>query len=68
MKKLEKELETTLIRRCHRSFMVNFEKVKMVRLTGTNLYIYLDSKTEQKIPVSRTYTEKVHEMINELSM
>lgn len=68
MKRLEKELEKTMIRRCHRSYMVNFEKVKMVRLSGTNLYIYLDTKDETRIPVSRTYTEKVHEMINELSM
>ncbi len=68
MKKLEKELEKTLIRRCHRSFMVNFENVKMVRLSGTNLYIYLSDREEHKIPVSRTYTEKVHEMINMLSL
>lgn len=68
MKRLEKEMEQTLISRCHRSYMVNFENVKMVRLLGTNLYIYLDSEEELKIPVSRTYTEKVHEMINRLSV
>jgi DNA-binding LytR/AlgR family response regulator len=68
MKRLEKELEKTLIQRCHRSFMVNFENVKMVRLSGTNLYIYLDNADETRIPVSRTYTEKVHEMINRLSV
>lgn len=68
MKRLEKELEKTLIRRCHRSYMVNFENVKMVRLSGTNLYIYLKFPDESKIPVSRTYTEKVHEMINMLSV
>ncbi len=68
MKRLEKELEKTMIRRCHRSYMVNFENVKMVRLSGTNLFIYLDNPDENKIPVSRTYTEKVHEMINRLSV
>lgn len=68
MKRLEKELGKTMIRRCHRSFMVNFENVKMVRLSGTSLYIYLDSLEELKIPVSRTYAEKVHEFINQLSM
>jgi DNA-binding LytR/AlgR family response regulator len=68
MKRLEKELEKTLIRRCHRSYMVNFENVKMVRLSGTSLYVYLDNTDENRIPVSRTYTEKVHEMINMLSV
>lgn len=68
MKRLEKELEHTLICRCHRSFMVNFEKVKMVRLSGTNLFAYITSIEDIRIPVSRTYTEKVHEMINQLSM
>jgi len=68
MKRLEKELEKTLIRRCHRSFMVNFKNVKMVRLSGTNLFIYLKASEEIKIPVSRTYAEKVHETINQLSV
>jgi len=68
MKRLEKELEKTMIRRCHRSYMVNFENVKMVRLSGTNLFIYLNNSEESRIPVSRTYSEKVHEMINNLSV
>ncbi len=42
MKRLEKELEGTLIQRCHRSYMVNFENIKQVKLISTNLYIYLD--------------------------
>lgn len=68
MKRLEKELEKTQIRRCHRSFMVNFENVKMVRLTGTSLYIFIETFEELKIPVSRTFAEKVHEFINTLSL
>lgn len=68
MKRLEKELEKTMIRRCHRSYMVNFENVKMVRLSGTSLYVYLDNAGESRIPVSRTYAEKVHEMINSMSV
>lgn len=68
MKRLEKELEKTMIRRCHRSFMVNFQNVKMVRLSGTNLYVFLNTREEHRIPVSRTYTEQVHEMVNQLSM
>jgi hypothetical protein len=67
MKRLEKELEGTLIQRCHRSYMVNFENIKLVKLISTNLYIYLDFPDEIRIPVSRTYAEHVHEFLNRVS-
>jgi len=68
MKRLEKELEGTLIQRCHRSFMVNFENIKLVKLISTNLYIYMDFPEEIRIPVSRTYAEHVHEFLNRVSL
>jgi len=68
MKRLEKELEGTLIHRCHRSYMVNFENIKLVKLISTNLYIYMDSQEEIRIPVSRTYAEHVHEFLNRVSL
>jgi hypothetical protein len=68
MKRLEKELEGTLIQRCHRSYMVNFENIKLVKLISTNLYIYLDSPEEIRIPVSKSYAEHVHEFLNRVSL
>ena len=68
MKRLEKELEGTMIQRCHRSYMVNFENIKLVKLISTSLYIYLDSPEEIRIPVSRTYAEHVHEFLNRVSL
>ncbi len=68
MKRLEKELEGTLIQRCHRSYMVNFENIKLVKLISTNLYIYMDFPEEIRIPVSRTYAEHVHEFLNRVSL
>jgi DNA-binding LytR/AlgR family response regulator len=68
MKRLEKELEGTLIQRCHRSYMVNFENIKQVKLISTNLYIYMDFPDEIRIPVSRTYAEHVHEFLNRVSL
>ena len=68
MKRLEKELEGTLIQRCHRSYMVNFENIKLVKLISTNLYIYMDFSEEIRIPVSRTYAEHVHEFLNRVSL
>ena len=68
MKRLEKELEGTLIQRCHRSYMVNFENIKLVKLISTNLYIYMDSPEEVRIPVSKSYAEHVHEFLNRVSL
>jgi len=68
MKRLEKEMEGTHIRRCHRSYMVNFENIKQVKLISTSLFIYLDFPEEIRIPVSGTYAEKVHEFINLMSI
>ncbi|MBN1132577.1 MAG: LytTR family transcriptional regulator [Bacteroidales bacterium] len=68
MKRVEKELEGTTIQRCHRSYMVNFENVKQVKLIRTNLYIYLDFPEEIRIPVSGSYAERVHEFINLMSI
>ncbi len=68
MKRLEKELEGTLIQRCHRSYMVNFENIKQVKLISTNLYIYLDFHDEIRLPVSKSYAEHVHEFLNRVSL
>jgi len=68
MKRLEKELEGTLIQRCHRSYMVNFENIKQVKLLGTNLYIYMDFSEEIRLPVSKSYAEHVHEFLNRVSL
>jgi len=68
MKRHEKELEGTLIQRCHRSYMVNFENIKQVKLLGTNLYIYMDFSEEIRLPVSKSYAEHVHEFLNRVSL
>lgn len=68
MKRLERELEGTLIQRCHRSYMVNFENIKQVKLISTNLYIYLDFSEEIRLPVSKSYAEHVHEFLNRVSL
>ena len=68
MKRLEKELDGTLIHRCHRSYMVNFENIKLVKLISANLYIYMDFREEIRIPVSKSYAEHVHEFLNRVSL
>lgn len=49
--------ETPLVR-CHRSYIVNLDKVKVLRKTKTGIYIELDAENTPDIPVSKTYYEK----------
>jgi hypothetical protein len=45
--------------RCHRSFIVNFDQVKIIRREKDGLKIVLDAPVENEIPVSNTYMEEV---------
>lgn len=45
--------------RCHRSYMVNFEKVKIIRREKDGLKIELDAEPSIEIAVSKTYLDAV---------
>ncbi len=45
--------------RCHRSYIVNFEKVKIIRREKDGLHIELDAPLPVDLPVSKTYLEEV---------
>lgn len=57
MKKLEPELADYGIIRCHRSFMVNVERVSLMRKDRTGLVLELDSPENLEIPVTKTYLD-----------
>lgn len=59
MKKMEELFQNAEIIRCHRSYMVNFEKVKIIRKDKDGLQLELDLQSAIDIPVSRSYFEKV---------
>lgn len=59
LKKMEFLFKSTEIVRCHRSYMVNFQKVKVIRKDKEGLILELDIPESLDIPVSRTYVEKV---------
>lgn len=50
--------ESSLVR-CHRSYIVNLEKVKVLRKTKDGIFLELDALNTPDIPVSKTYYEKV---------
>jgi hypothetical protein len=59
LKQIESELAYSPFIRCHRSYMVNFEKVKIIRREKDGLKLELEAPDLVEIPVSKTYMEEV---------
>jgi len=59
LKKLEPELVRRGLLRCHRSYMVNFEKVKLIKKVKDGLNIELDLPEKVSLPVSKTYIDLI---------
>lgn len=59
MKNFEDQLEPLNVIRCHRSFIINFDKVKIIRREKDGLVLELDVKGDIIIPISRTYSERI---------
>jgi hypothetical protein len=67
LKKMEEIFSGTEIIRCHRSYVVNFEKVKVIRKDKDGLKLELDSPSAIDIPVSRTYVDNVLQTFSKFS-
>ena len=61
MKRIELELTDTAIKRCHRSYMVNFEHVTSLHKDGDDFFLELDVPQTKRITVSKTYLQKATE-------
>lgn len=59
LKKMEDQFSGSQIIRCHRSYMINFDKVKLLSKEKDGLRIELDVPEALQLPVSKTYVEKV---------
>jgi len=59
LKKIEESFSGTEIVRCHRSYIVNFEKVKVIRKDKDGLMLEFDNPAVNDIPVSKTYVNAV---------
>jgi hypothetical protein len=59
LKKIEENFAGTEMVRCHRSFIVNFEKIKVIRKDKDGLMLEFDNQSIADIPVSKTYVNAV---------
>jgi DNA-binding LytR/AlgR family response regulator len=62
LKNLEEQLKKNKIIRCHRSFMVNVEKVKIVRREKDGLVLELDTVEKLSLPISQSYVREVMQL------
>ena len=67
LKRIEELFADTNICRCHRSFIVNMEYVTAMRRNKDELEIEFKIPEIKKIPISKTYAEKVSEMFMHLA-
>ena len=59
LRTMEDELKQESVIRCHRSYLVNIGKVKLIRREKEGLTLELDSTPATTVPVSRTYMHEV---------
>ncbi|MDR0863346.1 MAG: LytTR family transcriptional regulator DNA-binding domain-containing protein [Candidatus Symbiothrix sp.] len=59
MKAMEEQLAETNVLRCHRSYMVNFEQINVIRRQKDGIYVEFGLKDVPDIPISKKYSEKV---------
>ena len=59
LKETSIQLADTSVIRTHRSFMINIDKIKVLRREKDNLFIELDHPGLKDIPVSKTYGEEL---------
>lgn len=59
MKRIEESLKNYSIIRCHRSYMVNLDKVKLIRRDSDGLKLELECDPPIDLPVSKTYMKEV---------
>jgi hypothetical protein len=67
LKKMEETFAGTEIIRCHRSYIVNFEKVKVIRKDKEGLMLEIDNPQVIDIPVSKTYVDNVMQTFSRYS-
>jgi len=64
LKQFERDLTEFPLLRCHRSFMVNINHVKMMRREKGAVQLLMDNASQQIIPVSKSYDNTVSKTLS----
>ncbi len=67
LKRIEEEFESKNLVRCHRSYIVNFDNVKILQKNEDGLILDFDHQDIPNIPVSKTYSARVLERFSAMA-
>ncbi len=59
LKRIGEQLAESNVRRCHRSYMVNLDQVKIIRRGKDGVYLEMGIKDVPDIPISKTYSNDI---------
>ncbi len=62
IKNLEQKFIDLPITRCHRSYMVNFDKIKVIRRERGGHILEIDTNPPIEVPISKTYIKEVFQL------
>lgn len=68
LKKLEQTINSDNIIRSHRSFLINFDKVRIMRREKEGVFLELDTEKDIQLPVSKTYVPEVIRSFSKFSV
>jgi hypothetical protein len=64
MKTIEEKFCTKPLLRCHRSYIINIEKIKVLRKDRNGVFLVFDIEGIPDIPVSKSYIEKITQIFS----
>lgn len=64
MKQVAMQLANTRVVRCHRSYMVNLDIIKVLRREKEGVFIELGVEGVPDVPISKTYADSVNEWLS----
>lgn len=59
LKRIGEQLSESNVRRCHRSYMVNLDQVKIIRRSKEGVYLEMGIEGVPDIPISKTYSNDI---------
>ena len=61
--RVAKKLETTHIQRCHRSFIINLDLIKVMRREKEGIFVEFGMEGVPDVPISKTYLENINKWL-----
>jgi DNA-binding LytR/AlgR family response regulator len=61
--RVAKELESTHIQRCHRSFIINLDLIKVMRREKEGIYVEFGMEGVPDVPISKTYIDNINKWL-----